>query len=67
MRLTVPEEHSSAKPTTHASPTMLAGAVVVFVAGYLRARAEKRVLVAGFGDRYHEFAARARRLLLGFY
>ena len=67
MRLTVPEEHSGAKPTSPASPTMLAGAVVVFVAGDLRARAEERVLVAQLGERYHEYAARARRLLPGVY
>jgi protein-S-isoprenylcysteine O-methyltransferase Ste14 len=49
------------------SPAMAAGAVIVFVAGDLRARAEERVLVEGFGKRYQEYAARVRRFLPGVY
>jgi protein-S-isoprenylcysteine O-methyltransferase Ste14 len=45
----------------------LVGAVVIFVGGDLRARAEERLLTAVFGDQYTAYMARVRRLLPGIY
>jgi protein-S-isoprenylcysteine O-methyltransferase Ste14 len=39
----------------------------VFLSGDLRARAEEKVLLAAFGDRYREYAARVKRFVPGVY
>jgi len=49
------------------NPIVLAGMLLVFLSGDLRARAEERVLLAAFGDRYREYAARVKRFVPGVY
>lgn len=44
-----------------------AGILTNFVAGDVRSRAEERLLVAAFGDRYRAYMGRTRRLLPGVY
>jgi protein-S-isoprenylcysteine O-methyltransferase Ste14 len=44
-----------------------AAAALVVLGGDLRARAEERLLVAAYGDRYRAYAARTRRILPGLY
>jgi hypothetical protein len=46
---------------------VLAGMLLVFLAGDLRARAEEKVLAAAFGDRYRDYAARVKRFVPGVY
>jgi protein-S-isoprenylcysteine O-methyltransferase Ste14 len=46
---------------------MVLAAVVVIVAGDLRARAEEQVLLQAFGDAYRDYARRVNRLLPGIY
>lgn len=50
-------------------PTALAAVAVVLMAatGDFRARAEERLLLAAFGDRYAEYAGRTRRFVPGLY
>lgn len=45
------------------APLVLLGAAVIAVAGDLRARAEERLLVAAFGERYRAYQRRVRRFL----
>jgi protein-S-isoprenylcysteine O-methyltransferase Ste14 len=49
------------------TPIVLAGMLLVFLAGDLRARAEEKVLAAAFGDRYRDYASRVKRFLPGLY
>ena len=45
----------------------LLGIVANFFAGDLRARAEERLLIGVFGDRYRSYMARTKRFLPGIY
>lgn len=49
------------------TPLAAAGLVLIAVGGDLRARAEERVLVESFGDRYRDYARRTRRFVPGVY
>lgn len=49
------------------TPIVLAGMLLVFLAGDLRARAEEKVLAAAFGDRYRDYASRVKRFVPGIY
>ena len=49
------------------TPIVLAGMLLVFLGGDLRARAEEKVLRAAFGDRYRDYAARVKRFVPGVY
>ncbi len=49
------------------TPIVLAGMLLVFLAGDLRARAEETVLASAFGDRYRDYAARVKRFVPGLY
>jgi protein-S-isoprenylcysteine O-methyltransferase Ste14 len=49
------------------TPIVLAGMLLVFLAGDLRARAEEKVLRAAFGDRDRDYAARVKRFVPGLY
>ncbi len=46
---------------------VLVGMLLVFMGCNLRARAEEKVLLAAFGDRYREYAARVKRFVPGIY
>ena len=48
-------------------PFVAAGAILVAIGGDLRARAEERVLLAVFGDRYREYRRSVRRFVPGVY
>jgi len=48
-------------------PFVAAGAVLVAIGGDLRARAEERILLSVFGDRYREYCRRVRRFVPGVY
>jgi protein-S-isoprenylcysteine O-methyltransferase Ste14 len=45
------------------NPIVALGAVLVVIAGDARARAEEKILLVAFGDRYRDYMARARRLI----
>lgn len=48
-------------------PIVLAGFVLGWIVGELRARAEEGLLIAHFGDEYRAYMARTRRFLPGIY
>ncbi len=48
-------------------PLVAIGAVLVALGGDLRARAEEKVLLSVFGDRYREYGKRVRRFVPGVY
>ena len=49
------------------TPRVWVGAVLVVLGGDLRARAEERVLLAAFGERYRDYINRTSRLIPGLY
>ena len=49
------------------TPAVLVGTALVIGGGDLRARAEERILLAAFGERYRDYMNRARRLIPGLY
>jgi len=48
-------------------PLVALGTVLVALGGDLRARAEEKVLLAVFGDRYREYGRRVKRFVPGVY
>ncbi len=50
-----------------AAPSVWLGAALVVVGGDLRGRAEERILLEAFGDRYREYRDRTSRLIPGLY
>lgn len=49
------------------TPIIWTGAALMALGSDLRARAEERLLIEGFGDRYREYMARTSRFLPGIY
>ncbi len=49
------------------TPRVWVGAILVVLGGDLRARAEERVLLAAFGERYRDYINRSSRLIPGLY
>lgn len=49
------------------NPVVLVGAILIVVAGDLRARSEERLLCAVFGDEYRDFQRRVPRTIPGLY
>ena len=49
------------------TPILLAAVVLLIVGGDLRARAEEKLLVEAFGDRYRAYMAKTKRFLPGLY
>ncbi len=49
------------------TPAVVVGAVLVVAGGDLRARAEERILLEAFGERYRAYMNRASRLIPGLY
>jgi protein-S-isoprenylcysteine O-methyltransferase Ste14 len=49
------------------TPRVWVGAILVVLGGDLRARAEERILLAAFGERYRDYIRRSSRLIPGLY
>ena len=49
------------------APRVWVGVVLVVLGGDLRARAEERILLAAFGERYRDYMNRSSRLIPGLY
>jgi len=46
---------------------VLVGTTLVIAGGDIRARAEEKILLQAFGERYRDYMKRARRLIPGLY
>jgi len=49
------------------TPAVLVGTTLVIAGGDIRARAEEKILLQAFGERYRDYMKRARRLIPGLY
>lgn len=59
--------HALGSALWYPSPVSFAGALAMFIGGELRARAEEKLLLRAFGERYRELLGRTRRFFPGIY